>query len=419
MREGQPFTDMTRPEVLFLVSPNFGLLDSWLPVLVELKRRRPDAAITAVIPKPSTALEIHPSEVTIQIAESIFDGVVFKSRSGSWVRAESFARARELAKAHRITNFVIGKVRAAFGSRGTVAPFGPNVRAICFDIFAKMKRDCRAFLDLFPETPRFSILHGIAVADYHVPGGAYDKGSRRYPVTAYVHSAREVPAYRENYGLADSEIKVVGVPRHERAWMERLAGSAVSDVPESWDRYIFVISRPAMPSFFPREVKRQALEDVRRLAREDLHAQVVIKMHPTELVPKHRDGIAEAVFGKDSYGKDWVYSSAHPFALGKRSILAVTFYSGVCVDMLALGVSTVERTVMTPEAEGGKKFIVDFAGRGLVLGAKNYRELKAQALRIRENASAVLKALKPNYDALFVPIGSPIKTIAEDIFRML
>ena len=65
---------------------------------------------------------------------------------------------------------------------------------------------------------------------------------------------------------------------------------------------------------------------------------IVIKLHPKE----RREGIYEEVFGTETYGYNWVYSDNHPFVLAEYSDFAISFYSGVVIDMLALGIPTIE-----------------------------------------------------------------------------
>ena len=221
--------------------------------------------------------------------------------------------------------------------------------------------------------------------------------------------------------LRDDQLKVAGVPRHERAWIETIVEETKHDLPP-FDRYIFVVSRPAITDYLTPEKKRRALEDIRKLAFEDLDCKVVVKLHPTERVAKNKDTLYEEVFGRDTYGKQWIYSSVHPFALGNKSLFAVVFYSGVAVDMIALGVVPIERLEVdtAPElAEATREMIKDYRKRGLVLPAENYEDLKRHALAIIKNKEAVLERLKPGYKEFFGTTEDPIKLVADDIVAVL
>lgn len=431
--------------VLFLVSPSFGLLDNWLPVFCELKKRRPDITLTALFPKTETVSEINSAEIITQLGESIFNKVIFKSRAGFWVMADSLAHARELSGRFRTVNLIIRKVRTALRLSGRYAVPRPlialvdmflerivvvltkekhtalgrisaNVKAICFDVYAKTKKECQVVLEHFPNTPRFSIQHGLAMADFELKKkGDYDIAYRTYAIMAYLYSEREAAAYKNNYGLKNSEMKIVGVPRHDPDWIRTVLRGTTNDIPPSWNTYIFVISRPVVEGFFPREKKRKALEDIRKLAFEDLHVKVVVRFHPTER--RVREGLYEEVFGKELYGKQWMYSSSHPSVIGEGSLFAISFYSGVAIDMLAVGRPTIQISRFIRGEKTGA--IVDYKKMGLVLGADNYEELKDQAHRILEHKESVLNELIPHYRESFAPVGKPIRTIADDISKVL
>jgi len=436
---------MKRPEklntdILFLVSPNYGLLDNWLPVLYELKKRKPDVKITAIFPRSEIVFGITPEEVTTRLGDLIFNKVIFKSRAGFWVLADNLVHAKKLNEKSRIVNVAMSKIRTAIRLYGGSAPAKPiaylvekmirfvtpvltgekhinldeinrQPQAICFDLYAKTKKNCREVLDFFPKTPRFSILHGLAIADYEIKRGNTDI-NRTYKITAYLHSEYERPAYKRNYGLKDSEIKIVGVVRHDPLWIEKIIQTK-NDVPKLWDKYIFVISRPAIDNFLPRENKKEALENIKKLAFKKLNCRVVVKLHPTE----QKEGLYEEVFGKDAYGNKWIYSHSHPFLLGKNSMFAVSFYSGVAVDLLALGVITIQLLNLKPGQPGG--FSMDYQKKGLVLMAHNYDELKNHASDILERKSNVMLTLLYNYRDYFAPIRKPINIIVEDICKEL
>lgn len=431
-------------EVLFLVSPNLGLLDNWLPVLLELRKKRPDITITALFPKPETVSEINPNEMMVQIGASIFDRVIFRSRAGLWTMADSLTHAKKLKEESRVANLVIGKMRTALRLAGRSALIRPvtqlldmilgysaamwikgkhiplkkigiNAKAICFDTYAKTKQECHDILDHFPNTPRFSIWHGVGITDFKVKGGDYDRGYKAYRTTAYLYSEHERAAHSENYGLKEDEIKVVGVPRYESEWIEEILTNSKKDIPASWNRYLFVISRPATTHFFSREKKIEALEHIKKLAFQDLHCKIVIKLRLSEYTQK--DGTYEEVLGEDSYGKDWIYSSSHPFILGKDSLFGITFYSGVAIDLLAIGVPSIQ---MIDLQSGGKTgVIMEYKKKGLVLGGDSYEELKENARNILGKNNSVLTGLTKRYNEYFRPIGKPISIIVDDIIEVL
>jgi hypothetical protein len=135
-------------------------------------------------------------------------------------------------------------------------------------------------------------------------------------------------------------VKVVGVPRHSASWLEYVSSMGEAGIDGDVD-YILVVSRPATGSkgVLPLARKVQALKDIRNLAKK-LDRKVVVRLHP-------KDGeldrqIVEEEFGRPGRHIDWCYSSRHPLLLGRHAVFAITFFSSVAIDMIAVGTPTIE-----------------------------------------------------------------------------
>lgn len=72
----------------FLCSPSLGILDSWLPILAELKKKEPGINFVLLIPKAGIVEHISDADITIQIAKTIFNEVLFVTHDGSWKRVD-------------------------------------------------------------------------------------------------------------------------------------------------------------------------------------------------------------------------------------------------------------------------------------------------------------------------------------------
>jgi HAD superfamily hydrolase (TIGR01459 family) len=68
------------PDILLLVYPHFGVVDSWLPVLSDLKRQRNDVSIGAIIPANALSL-INSADFVTREANKIID-LVMVQRNG-------------------------------------------------------------------------------------------------------------------------------------------------------------------------------------------------------------------------------------------------------------------------------------------------------------------------------------------------
>jgi len=439
--------------VLFLCSPGVGILDNWLPVIWRLKEKREDLKFIIIFPKANYTDQIHLSNVVLILAAKIFDCVVFKSHAGHWLYAETFSQVKVKNKLTRLEWFLLRIIKKLkkwpiSGLVSSLIQYGygklckfrdrkylydwkfaeKHGACIVYDVYEESKPYNVDLMKKFREIPKFSIQHGININD----GGVlrYSKklldGDYRKDIKAYLFSPKERLLYEHKYAIHSSFMEVVGVPRHSPDWMEfiRLNVLEQSNKINSLNSgSIFIISRPGNTNYHPYERKKKALEDIKRLAWNDLEKNIVIKLHPKE----RKEVIYEEVFGADTYGDKWVYSDLHPFVLGKESSFAISFYSGVPIDMLALGVPTIEYLDLRgiPEHDNDESLrdkkghpVFSFRYLDLVLGASDYDQMKAHAMEIMNDRETVMSRLQAKYNELFPQIENINDKIAEDILNV-
>ena len=436
--------------VYFLCSPSLGLLDNWLPVIWSLKEKRKDLKFIIIFPKPNIIDQIHLSNILIILASKIFDSVVFKNEGGLWLVADTFSIAKMRNNHSTFEWFllkIIGKLKKwkITEIAGSIIHFGysifsrylnkkfqfnwqfakENGLCILYDLSEETKPFNLELMKSFKEVPKFSIQHGININE----GGVLSNikrasdGNFRKDVKAYLFSSQERNFYEHKYAIHKSFMKVVGVPRHSPDWVEFIQLNIPkqnNEINSLNNGSIFIISRPGNTIYHPYKRKKKALENIKRLAWNDLKKNIVIKLHPKE----KKEGIYEEVFGIDTYGDKWVYSELHPFVLGKESDFAISFYSGVVIDMLALGVPTIEYLDLRgiPEYDNDESFrdkmdhpVFSFRYMDLVLGASDYKQMKAHVMEIMNDRETVLYRLQATYNELFPQIENIDDKIAQDI----
>lgn len=436
--------------IYFLCSPSLGLLDNWLPVIWSLKEKREDLKFIIIFPKPNIIDQINLSNILIILASKIFDSIVFKSQTGHWLTAETFPVAKirkNRSTFERFLSKVIVKLNKWKLTKilGNVIHFmyatfdcyltrkfqfnwkfvKENGLCVLYDVYDESKSYNFELTKIFKELPKFSIQHGININE-----AGFLKNTKqtidvvyRNDIKAYLFSHKEIPFYEYKYAIHKSKMQVVGVPRHSSIWMKFIQ-SNILNMNEDFDSTshgsIFIISRPSGTKYFPYKRKKKALEDIKRLAWKDLKKNIVVKLHPKEI----KEGIYEDVFGKDTYGINWTYSDLHPFVLGKECDFAISFYSGVVIDMLALGVPTIEylnlRGIPEFDNYGSLRDKINdpvFAYRylNLVLGASDYKMMKAHFMEIINNKNTVLSKLQCRYNEIFPKIENINDKIARDI----
>ena len=436
--------------VYFLCSPSLGLLDNWLPVIWSLKEKREDLKFIIIFPKPNIVDQINLSNILIILGAKIFDSIVFKSESGHWLTADTFSMAKMRNKHSKLEWVLLRVIRklkkwAITEIVGSIIQYGyskfskhlnkrylhdwqfAKKRGACilYDVYDESKSYNVELMKNFKEVPKFSIQHGININD----GGVLKNtkkvldGGYRKDVKAYLFSSKERHFYEHKYAIHKSFMEVVGVPRHSPDWMEFIQLNIPkqnNEINSLNNGSIFIISRPGNSIYHPYKRKKKALENIKRLAWNDLKKNIVIKLHPKE----KKEGIYEEVFGTDTYGDKWVYSELHPFVLGKESDFAISFYSGVVIDMLALGVPTIEYLDLRgiPEYDNDESLrdkmdhpVFSYRHLDLVLGASDYEQMKAHVMEIMNDRETVLSRLQATYNELFPKIENINDKIAQDI----
>lgn len=448
----KPSSQLKKPDALYIGAPNPGILDQWLPVLWELKKRNPYVVIFAAFPMVRTATESYPQDVLVQMGERLFDGALFQTADGEWFFKDSLIEAGNLARKKNVSrcetalkrvgrrknkNFImyfISKACVALRnlvflkeSRINLKELSDTVKFIYSDIYVEKKEYTKVLQENFKKAIWVSICHGL------VSYGAYDinckskyknKSYRKVnKFLVYANSTKEKRFYRKIYDIGEEDIKTVGIPRHSEKWIKTVINKCGEHDLDK-EKYIFVVSRPANSNYFPdnpKKSKESAARDIKNLS-EKLQCKVIIRLHPKE----KKEGIFERVFGRGAYGEKWEYSYLHPFVLGKHSLFCITFFSGIVHDMNAIGVPVIERSNIDKlkTAPGNARDIIGkpmsvFRKLGMALGADNYKELENKAWHIINNREEVVLQQKKAYKREFEVKKDSIMFVVNDIEREL
>lgn len=395
----------------------------------------PDANLILVAPKPGSLETTDPNSTLVVMGDSIFDSVLIRAIDGRWNRAYSIASAIRMAKKTQrtpvtliLSGFHLSRLASAFG----LLQFGRRIRekialirysrkqALCaykalreisntslvlFDLSEIGKPYMADVLAGLPGVPRISMFHGLyvqGVQEKRIPKPRVAETAN--DTIALLFSHLEQDFYRSVYQLPESNLKVVGIPRHEGSWLANLTRPSEGQSFRSARGFLLVISRPANDRF-PIEQKLAALRDVADVAtKNDL--DVVVKLHPKET----DDFTFISAFGRPGEHLDWSFSNLHPIALGQACTVAVTFYSGVSIDFARLGIPTMERLNLTTNKRFADKWeLKDKEGRpvmmyrflGLTNGANNSEEFHSGVDEILRNRARSVKSTMENYQRVF------------------
>ena len=438
--------------IILICSPGLSIMDMWLPVLSDLRARLPEAEFCCVVPRARQIGVMDIDSDVIKIANPIFDRVVFPATSGRWKQAASFAEARAMhdseavVRAWRVGRFLSG-----------LAPLEPlkkwalsymNKRAgrqqaeqQHHPLQILRERESVVLLDIHQvdkpymaevkkmmgdKTPKFSLFHGIKLP--RTSGQVRLAGKRSNPgnLTALLFSGHEQNEYLRQFGLNEDSTRIVGIPRHEEKWIEFIDSQQSEQILELPERFIFLISRGSNEGgWITRDKKIEALQSIKAVAvRQDLY--VLVKKHPKE---DRDDGVAEEVFGADSYGQTWSFTSSHPLVLGRRCQFAISLDSGVAIDMARIETPIIEYSDLSnspidSEIVGGYlgnngEVVTGIRYFGLALGASDKSQLMRQVNRVLLHRDEVVKSLRENYEAFFPTVEGINEKISSLIISSL
>lgn len=417
------------PRVILIISPNMGILESWAPILWDLRTK--GIKITAVFPKEKTLAQISNSDTITKFGEDFFDSIIIRADGGYWKQAENLTRAKSWGKRYRNAllsrildrlsrirglSTVLGKARR-YLQQVDLHQLSKNVHVVCFDVTEEKVEAVKQMQSVFQCAHWFSLPHGI---DPRTPReGNVARISRRAApkTTVYASSRAELPVYESRFGIDKTCVKVVGVPRHDPAWVAHVKNTAeCCNIPRH--DFVLLISRPHSSLFLPVDRKKQALEDIRKLIMDRLGLMVVVRLHPKET----EGWLYDDVFGRGAKGRRWLFSKADPIALSDSSLFCITFMTSVAVDMVAMGVPVIERCDFHNLTEA-PQLLRDEEGHvtssyqkiGLALGARNYDELKRHVYAIMNNRGSIAKQQFKAYQQGYEVIDAPIKIILDDL----
>ncbi len=429
------------PVLLFLCTPSLGILDSWLPVLTILKDISPNINFILIASIENFMDTISLEANIIKKSEKIFDIIVFKSDSGLLLCAETFTKAKKLNNNSRIKIFHYGRRIM----RKLKLGFIYNIFHITYEVFVKtIFRNSIFNINLLKNSryitlldvselikPYSSDLYSLVIGsqNYSLGHGAGLHGIEDYSTnhikkscqkintkntTAYLYSEIEIPFYKDYFQLESDQIKTYGVPKHENQWITNFK----SKKSQYKNKYILIISRNTSEHFLEKR-RISFLKMIKKIAIK-FKLSVVIKLHPIEL----DSSLYKKIFESESQKVNWEVSTNHPYSLDKNCEFAICFGSSVPLDLLHLGIPSIELSNFTGIDDDDHEAslrnnrgepVRKYRYLNLVLGASSYDELEKHVIDILQNRQDVVKKLKYNYTKFYSVTKDINNKIANEI----
>lgn len=421
--------------LVFLCSPSLGIIDSWISVIWEIKKQS-SAKIILLAPKPRTILEVDTEDTVHNIADKLFDSIIYIDRWGGWNRASSLYEAKRKAK---VANSIAGVLSRPWSTiRKCLSR--QDIIGVLYDLYEESKEYYVPLREYFRDLPKFSMNHGCGI-DYKgtLPFQKSYRGiekelqktsqgelGRRKDVIVYLYSHLQAEFYKK-YNVDPKSYRLVGIPRHDADWMDYLRQESNTFRQEDFEKgFILVLSRPASSDYFPPARKRRALKYIKKVSIE-LGLRVVVKLHPKEWYKgKQSDFLYEEVFGHDGYGSWWMYSRTHPLILGEKALISFFFFSSTAADMVristpVIGISDMRSLPGFDHAEAQRdsrgRPVKGYRALGLCLGADDLVDVQAHVSSILKNKDEITERLSRTYGDIFPLIKGINKKMAKEIIN--
>lgn len=432
--------------ILFICSPSTGLMDAWAPVLLKLRKEHPSSAITVLFPRKKIAAQLDMGTTLVKLIEPVIDSIIIQDhKRGDLYCCKTIDKAKEIDNAlhvkyrpSRRSLTYLPKILANHLQSAVLRSRQKDYRvkdqysffdkfdAVFYDVYEHTKKYNQPILSRLSPVPKFSINHGLNPR-FIVRQKNYDEDSLPADLkktTAFLNADYEREAYLQRFGVPRQNSIVTGIPRHDPDWIhyfvqseyELKKGETLFD-----DDYIFLISRPGDTPLQPLERIKKSIRIIKHVAYDLLDVKIVVKLHPKEI----KQSYYSEILGEEEYGIKWMFSNAHPFTIGRHCLFAVSYYSGVAVDLIAIDVPTIELLNL----QGIHKYdklnklrnengdpVLNYRYNGLVLGSSTKDEFIGQVERVMNNREEVMEQLKTAYKKMF---HAPDNSIDDSIQAIL
>jgi len=425
---------------LLIIGPNIGCLDNWAPVLAAYQDEDERRKIDCLFRDLGVAAQFTGENAVYALAGSSVVGAFIKASPEYWIKLSSVRIAHDIAEhrrplMHRVLSAAVRllavrkgsiRVRIARLSARALVSLTPHL-SLCreaarvsgyscflFDLWELRKRYFESLIRRIPAEKCISLFHGFSVSPSEQGGRRFERGrdgeaaAKRFAlggVRALLFSPREIPFYRKKYYLPESRMTVVGIPRHEQGWIQRVQRFRRATLPATSKSRIFLASRPTQ-SILPEERKRRALTEIRNLLIEERGYKLIIKQHPKEKL----ENLFNEVFGEAQYGDTWEFTQEHVFVAAQGCAFGIVFYSALSLDLLMMGLPVIEYLDLSGIDDfGGAEMVRDSDGNpcleyrfwGLVYGVGNRDEFMEAVLKAETHPEEFTERLRRNYSRLF------------------
>ncbi len=435
------------PRIFILCFPHLGMLDSWLPIIYRANNLASHLNFTLIIPSVMIVRNFHRDNAIVKISDSIFDEVLIHAYDEVWIKHNSvfssikwYQHNRIILRLSEILKRLINKRlflkilifplillrNKAYKNKCKLEhkEFSKSVSQndiLFYDIATEGSPIISGFLQLFENNNKYSLSHAINMLSISQKITIPVNNKNNNIQEAYIYSKFETKYYALKYGLNTDKIHVSGIPRHDSDWI-KVVQEESCELPDNFkNNTIVLLSRQVDGNLLFNE-KVESLKNIKKLFIDKLSMRVIIKQHPSEkqerIFLSKQEKVYENIFGLNNYGITWIFSDLHVFASAQGSKLAISLYTGVVFDMVAMGIPCIEyidSPIKLRNSEEGKEGLSQFVKYGFIKGLYNYPELCAYVDNYLDNPNHTSTLSIHSYKKYF-PISNDVsRKIATEI----
>ena len=434
-------------KIFVLCYPHLGTLDNWMPVVESVNNMESHVKFTLVIPDVIMIRGFQKNNAVVRLSNNIFDTILIKSYGTKWIKHTSLFESIKWYQENR-TMLRLFDILKRFVEKNTFPyifnyPFSfldkkihkkefnmefrhinnsiSNTDILFYDIHTEGNCMVMDILRSFNSGYKYSLPHALGALNKKGISVKQSIVKNKNNLKVYVYAEFQREFYHTRYGINENMIHPVGIPRHDKRWIELIQKESPRLPIDFKDNAVVVLSRH-VGSYISFDQKVETLKNIKKIFIDRLGMKVIIKLHPNEnqerIYSKKEDKIYENIFGSTNYGLTWVYSDLHIFALAQGKKLAISLYTGVVVDIIAMGIPCVEYVDLSVEFKNSKTYekkLTQFVEHGIVEGVSNYQELRSFVDRWISNPSQISISSMNAYNKYFPEYDNSSNRIATDI----
>lgn len=414
-----------KDKFIFFCFPGIGIIEQWLPVLSELKKK--GAKIDILFFEASHLYQFEKKNYVHQEIFKIFDNCYLNNNSNV-IKIKSIKNLDN----RLFFNKILLSMKSLITKSHKFEIFIKSYNKILYDTYFDLK-DKYHYSRIINKIKKYSIHHGVALFQknkklfkknfWRVNNTIFYKQNREdiENLIIFNYTNDEILFWKFIYSNKNISNYRIPILKNNKSWVNKIKLKTIDDLPYNLKNYFFLISRPASKNYLTYKTKIKIFTE---LANEcKIRKKIlVIKLHPKE----------NKKFWSDIYKKilkqndiDFYFSENHPYTLANKSLISFSYFSELTVSLSNqkipvieyLPLSNLKDPMNTCLRDIKNQKVFDYRYANLVHGVSNNKELKTKIDFIIKNRDLAVKFTYDKYKKLFMNNYSDIKKVIKLISR--